>query len=96
MNIFDSIKNGISNLASKPINREKLANWLDLANAGIAAGVNNKIANRALEAEKPFLQDVSESHRSVYGDYRSQVEGEQQAAQLRNLASKPLTSDGAV
>ena len=96
VNIFDSIKNGISNLASKPINREKLANWLDLANAGIAAGVNNKIANRALEAEKPFLQDVSESHRSVYGDYRARVEGEQQAAQLRNLASKPLTSDGAV
>ena len=96
VNIFDSIKNGISNLASKPINKEKLANWLDLANAGIAAGINNKIANRALEAEKPFLQDVSESHRSVYGDYRSKIEGEKQAAQLRNLASKPLISDGAV
>lgn len=95
VNIFDSDKNGKNNF-SKLINKEKLANWLDLAHAGIAAGVNNKIADRALEAEKPFLQDVSESHRSVYGDYRAQVEGEQQAAKLRNLASKPLTSDGAI
>lgn len=100
INIFNKIgtgiKNGINNLASKPINKEKLANWLDFTTAGIAAGVNNKIADRALESEKPFLQDVSESHRSVYGNYRSQVEGEKQAAQLRNMASKPLTSDGAL
>jgi hypothetical protein len=49
-----------------------------------------------LDAEKPFLQDVSESHRAVYGDYRAQVQGEKAAAQLRNMASKPLTSDGAL
>ena len=100
LNIFQNagqkIKNGINNLASKPINKNKLANWLDLTNAGIAAGVNNKIADRALEAEKPFLQDISESHRSVYGDYRAQVEGEKRAAELRNMAAKPITSDGAL
>ena len=79
-----------------PINKTKLANFLELTRAGIGASVNNKIANRALEAEKPFLQDVSESHRSVYGDYRSQIQGEKAAAQLRNMASKPLTSDGAL
>lgn len=78
------------------INKTKLADYLEYARAGIAAGVNNKIAERALKAEKPFLQDVSESHRSIYGDYRSQVQGEKAAAQLRNMASKPLTSDGAL
>jgi len=39
---------------------------------------------------------VSESHRAVYGDYRAQMQGEKAAAQLRNMASKPMTSDGAL
>ena len=79
-----------------PINKTKLADYLEYTRAGLGAYVNNKIADRALEAEKPLLQDVSESHRSVYGDYRSQLQGEKAAAQLRNMASKPLTSDGAL
>lgn len=79
-----------------PINKDKLAGFLELTRVGIGSAVNNKIAERALEAEKPFLQDASESHRSVYGDYRSQVQGEKMAAQLRNFASKPITSDGAL
>jgi hypothetical protein len=62
------------------INKTDLANWLDFTKAGIGIGVNNKLAERALEAEKPFLQDVSESHRSIYGDYRAKVEGEKAAA----------------
>ena len=78
------------------INKDKLAGFLELTRVGIGAAVNNKIAERALETEKPFLQDVSESHRSVYGDYRAQVQGEKTAAQLRNMASKPMTSDGAL
>lgn len=100
MNIFgnmkDKISQGVSNVLSKPIDKTKLANFLELARLGIGASVNNKIAERALEAEKPFLQDVSESHRSIYGDYRAQVQGEKAAAQLRNMASKPMTSDGAL
>lgn len=87
-----------SNIGNKGFNidKNKLANFLDLAKAGIGMSVNNKIAQRALDAEKPLLQDVSERHRSVYGDYRAQVEGEKAAARLRNMASKPLTSDGAL
>ena len=81
---------------SASIDKTKLADFIELTRAGITAYVNNKVADRALEAEKPFLQDVSESHRSVYGDYRSQIQGEKAAAQLRNMASKPLTSDGAL
>ncbi len=86
-----TIQQGLSN-----IDKTKLANYLELARAGVGYSINNKIAERALEAEKPFLQDVSESHRSVYGDYRAQVEGEKAAAKLRNMASKPMTSDGAL
>ena len=89
--IGDALKN-----SAKTINKGKLADFLELTRAGIGASVNNKVAQRALDAEKPFLQDVSESHRAVYGDYRAQVQGEKAAAQLRNMASKPLTSDGAL
>lgn len=99
MNVEDEDSNGNSNInfdLSKTIDKTKLANFLELARAGIGAAVNNKIAKRALEAEKPFLQDVSESHRSVYGDYRALIEGEKAAARLRNAASKPITSDGAL
>jgi hypothetical protein len=60
---------------------------LEVTRAGIGAHVNNKIAERALKAEKPLLQDVSESHHNIYGDYRSKIRGEQAAAQLRNAAS---------
>lgn len=80
----------------KTVDKTKLANFLELARAGIGTAVNNKIAKRALETEKPFLQDVSESHRSVYGDYRAKVEGEKAAAQLRNMASRPITSDSSL
>lgn len=80
----------------KSFDRTKMADFIELTRAGITAAVNNKIADRALEAEKPFLQDVSESHRAVYGDYRAQIQGEKAAAQLRNMASKPITSDGAL
>lgn len=87
---------GKKGLNIKPFDRTKMADFIELTRAGITAAVNNKIADRALEAEKPFLQDVSESHRAVYGDYRAQIQGEKAAAQLRNMASKPMTSDGAL
>ena len=78
------------------LDKNKMAGFLDFIQAGVGASINNKIAERALEAEKPFLQDVSESHRQVFGDYRAKIEGEKAAARLRNMASKPLTSDGAL
>lgn len=99
MNLTEDEKNNTTNTSTafnKPIDKTKLADFLELTRAGIGASVNNKIADRALAAEKPFLQDVSESHRAIYGDYRAQVQGEKAAAQLRNMASKPLTSDGAL
>lgn len=93
---WTKIGESLNNVISQPINKTKLADFLEYTRAGIGASINNKVADRALKAEKPFLQDVSESHRSVYGDYRSQIQGEKAAAQLRNMASKPMTSDGAL
>lgn len=84
------------NKLSKFLNKTKLADFIDWTRAGIGFAVNNKIAERALEAEKPFLQDIPDFHRSITGDYRAKVEGEKAAAALRNMASKPLTSDGAL
>lgn len=96
LNIYDDTKGKKLQLNPIQINRTKLADFLELARSGIGASINNKIADRALKAEKPFLQDISESHRSVYGDYRSQIQGEKAAAQLRNFASKPFTSDASL
>ena len=78
------------------LNKEKLANYLEYAKGAIGLGVNNKIAERAIDAEKPFLQTISESNRSVYGDYNALQQGEKSAAELRKMASKPLTSDGSL
>ena len=100
MKVNNPNKKGLGNVLTtaltSSIDKNKLADYLEYARAGIGASINNKIAERALEAEKPFLQDVSESHRSIYGDYRSKIEGEKAAAKLRNMASNPLTSDGAL
>lgn len=95
-NILGNGQDDVTSNFNKVIDKNKLANFLDLTKSGIGISVNNKLADRSLEAEKPLLQDVSESHRSVYGDYRAKVQGEKAAAQLRNMASKPLTSDGAL
>lgn len=92
---FDNLPD-ISNTSIKPINKTKLADYLDYAKGLIGIGVNNKIAERAIDAEKPFLQTISEGHRSIYGDYRAKTQGEQAAAQLRQAAANPLTSDGAL
>ena len=94
MTVVDDDKT--NNKSKFVFDRNRAADFLELTRAGIGAHVNNKIAQRALDAEKPFLQDISESHHNIYGDYRSKIRGEQAAAQLRNTASQPLTSDGAL
>jgi hypothetical protein len=44
-----------NNKSAFKFDRNKAADFLEYARAGIGAAVNNKIAERALEAEKPFL-----------------------------------------
>lgn len=93
INVFN---NDSQNNTTFSLNKEKLANYLEYAKGAIGLGVNNKIAERAIDAEKPFLQTTSESNRSVYGDYNALQQGEKSAAELRKMASKPLTSDGSL
>lgn len=93
---FNPVDNTYENNILKPISKTKLSDYLEITKAGIGLGINNKIADRALEVEKPYLQNPVEHYRTVYGDYRAQKQGEQAAAQLRQTVSQPLTSDGAV
>lgn len=88
--------NDSQNNTTFSLNKEKLANYLEYTKGAIGLGINNKIAERAIDAEKPFLQTTSESNRSVYGDYDALQQGEKSAAELRKMASKPLTSDGSL
>lgn len=78
------------------LNTAKMSDFLELTRAYAGTFTNNKIAERALEAEKPLLLTPSETHHAIYGDFRAKIAGEQAAAQLRNAASTPLTSDGAL
>ena len=93
INVFN---NDSQNNTTFSLNKEKLANYLEYAKGAIGLGINNKIAKRAIDAEKPFLQTTSESNRSVYGDYNALQQGEKSAAELRKMVSKPLTSDGSL
>jgi hypothetical protein len=65
MNIIDEENN------SKWINKINLANTLELLRSGIGYTTNNKIADRAIAAEKPLLQNPLEHYRPVYGNYRA-------------------------
>lgn len=50
------------------------------------------LANRMV----PLLYDPMEHHRSVYGNLRAIAEGNRAAGEVRNLTSKPITSDGSL
>jgi hypothetical protein len=50
--------------------------------------LNNKLS--------PLLYDPLEHHRSIYSDLRAIAEGNIAAGQIRNRASRPLTSDSSL
>lgn len=57
---------------------------------------NNEKVLDITESIDPLLYDPVEHHRSVYGNLRAIAEGNQQAARLASMASRPLTSDGSL
>ena len=93
MNLKDKLKNFDY---SKIFNSDTASTLSELFRTGLGISLNNKIAQRSLDAEIPLLQDTLEQQRNVYGNYRALTQGEKNAAQIRNLASKPQTSDGAL
>ena len=65
-----------------------------LPRALYANKMNRKITDLAIASEKPFLQDPFQFHRNVQSDLDAEMQGQRSAANLSNMASKPLTSDG--
>lgn len=53
---------------------------------------NNKAYNLA-KTMTPLLYDPLEHHRYVVGDIRALMNGQEQAAKIRNTAAQPITSD---
>lgn len=56
----------------------------------------NKELYDMTKENNPLLYDPKEDHRMIYGDLRAKVEGQRKAAELYNLADKPITSDGSL
>ena len=67
-----------------------------LPRAMYANAMNRKMTNMAIDAEKPYLQDPFEVHRSIHSDLDTEMQGQRAAANLSSMASRPLTSDGSL
>lgn len=65
----------------------------DLAKSANAIGLAYKNWRIADAAERPILHDPVEHHHAVYGDYFAKTQGQQNAGNLLNAASRPITSD---
>lgn len=57
---------------------------------------HNKQALEDAQRIVPLLYDTMNHHRSVYGNLRAIAEGNKSAGQIRNLTSRPTTSDGSL
>ena len=56
--------------------------------------INRRITDLAKESVVPLLKDPFEVHRYTRSDLDAEMQGERDYANLRRLASRPLTSDG--
>lgn len=56
--------------------------------------MNRKIIDLAKKSVVPLLKDPFEVHRAVRSDLDAEMQGQRDYADLRRLASKPITSDG--
>lgn len=91
------------NTSSKKSYLENIKGWLDnptvkygIPRALYADAMNRNMTELALAGEQTYLQNPFEVHRTVQSNLNSEMQGQQSAAQLMNMASKPLTSDGAL
>lgn len=58
--------------------------------------MNRKITDLAKESLTPLLKDPFEVHRYTRSDLDAEMQGERNYADLRRLASRPITSDGSL
>lgn len=67
-----------------------------LPRALYADRMNRKITDLAKESITPLLKDPFEVHRYTRSDLDAEMQGERNYANLRRLASRPITSDGSL
>lgn len=67
-----------------------------LPRAVYADRMNRRITDLAKESVVPLLKDPSEVHRYTRSDLDAEMQGERNYANLRRLASRPITSDGSL
>lgn len=67
-----------------------------LPRAVYADRVNRRITDLAKESVVPLLKDPFEVHRYTRSDLDAEMQGERNYANLRRLASRPITSDGSL
>jgi hypothetical protein len=58
--------------------------------------MNRRITDLAKESVVPLLKDPFEVHRYTRSDLDAEMQGERNYANLRRLASRPITSDGSL
>lgn len=67
-----------------------------LPRAMYADRMNRRITDLAKESVVPLLKDPFEVHRYTRSDLDAEIQGERDYANLRRLASRPITSDGSL
>lgn len=67
-----------------------------LPRAMYADRMNRRITDLAKESIVPLLKDPFEVHRYTRSDLDAEMQGERNYANLRRLASRPITSDGSL
>lgn len=67
-----------------------------LPRAVYADRMNRRITDLAKESVVPLLKDPFEVHRYTRSDLDAEMQGERNYANLRRLASRPITSDGSL
>lgn len=86
-------------------NKQKNKSFFSNINPTIAYGLpravyadrmNRRITDLAKESVVPLLKDPFEVHRYTRSDLDAEMQGERNYANLRRLASRPITSDGSL
>ena len=67
-----------------------------LPRALYADRINRRLTDMAKDSITPLLKDPLEVHRYTRSDLDAEMQGEKSYANLRRLASKPITSDGSL
>lgn len=80
-------------------NQKSLTGWdssKDASKAVYADRINRRMTDLAKASVTPLLKDPFQVHRYTRSDLDAEMQGERNYANLRRLASRPITSDGSL